>query len=639
MRRLSWDRLERALLIALVVLPTLFVWHWGVDQYVFPKRVLIAFLFSLLGMVLVGRSAWGEALRIELHPINGLWVGWWLWTAVSWLWASSGSLAFERIVWLGIIVGIVFLTQSHTIGRRDIWIRLAMAWAFAAAVLSLWVLRMDFWELVSPGTLAIRQRLGDWRDRASAAGLGNTGHIADFISLAFPATLMLFLHTRRRLSIALAGTTLGLMAAALIVCWSVHSNAALVLVLLIGLPALVRMHPVSWWKRRAPRIMGMAAVWIAVIVFYVLPHAANPHPGGIFREAFSSDRWQAGWPTRVAIWLTTLQMIREHGIFGVGAGNFTYAYPALESVPVKEAAHLAPYAHKWTNAAHNDLLQTWAETGVFGLILFAGLVGAVLFTLLRRYRDETRGNRMILWPAALAAGAWLLQAQMNFPLQMPVGTLVFGLLSCVAVALPVRYARRPPDILVPVEWERGGVRMAVYLRNMDMRQPVRMAFETNWGMAGRGGMLLVLGVFVFTVGIIGWRGLAAQADFKAGRECTDLWLGGSWGSTRLAPVKALECAQPHFEKALRLWPWLTDCHSAYTDLLVRAGQWEQALEQGALVRRRLDATEVYLREALARAARGDTAAAVDAFLEVLRRDPQGAAHYPELIRMVMESEP
>jgi predicted TPR repeat methyltransferase len=58
-----------------------------------------------------------------------------------------------------------------------------------------------------------------------------------------------------------------------------------------------------------------------------------------------------------------------------------------------------------------------------------------------------------------------------------------------------------------------------------------------------------------------------------------------------------------------------------------------------LVRRRLDATEVYLREALARAAVGETDAAVDAFLEVLRRDPQGAAHYPELIRMVMESEP
>ena len=57
-------------------------------------------------------------------------------------------------------------------------------------------------------------------------------------------------------------------------------------------------------------------------------------------------------------------MVRGHPWLGIGAGNFTYGYTATLSPYVLSRPDLAVYAGQFTNAAHNEPLQAWVETGI-----------------------------------------------------------------------------------------------------------------------------------------------------------------------------------------------------------------------------------------------------------------------------------
>ncbi len=634
------ERSERALVALLVVLPPLFVWFWGENGYDFPKKLLIAMLAVLLLCAQGFRALAGRPIRIELHPINGLIALFIGWNFLSIAWARSPSLAFERSVWLAVVFGAAMLVQSHLIGRRGLFSRVAGWWTLAAALLAIWALAMDFWLAFDPVSVPVMARLGDWRDAISAAGLGNTGHIADFLVLAFPAALMLFLHETCAAWRIVRAAALVLIAAALIVCWSVHSNASLILAFGAGAIVLWRARPAKWWRRRLPRAAVLGALWIAVIAFFVLPHPLNPNRGpqggGIFQQAFASPRWKEGGPTRLAIWITTLQLIRDRTILGAGAGNFTFAYPSADSPWLQADERLKVYAHKWTNAAHNDFLQTWAELGVFGFALYAAIVAAAFYYLVRRIRAESPGNRLILGAAGISLGAWMLQSQMNFPLQMPVGTLWFALLVSVPVCLPERQPRGISPIYVPVEFERAGVRLTVYLENMS--RPVRAGIACGSGALARGAWAIFLCAALVFTAWIAWRGLEAQTLFRDAKGRANAWLHAPGGNTPSGARRALAAAQPYYARALQLWPWMTDCRSAWSGLLVSAGKWDAAVEQGALVRRRLDATEVYMREATARWALGQKSEAARAFSVVMRREPEAAEYYPELAALAKELE-
>jgi O-antigen ligase len=85
--------------------------------------------------------------------------------------------------------------------------------------------------------------------------------------------------------------------------------------------------------------------------------------------------WQAGW-----------RMFRAYPLFGVGAGNFNVAYPEF---------FVAPWAISQGHA-HNYYIHTLAESGIFGLLSYLLLIGAMLREALRA-RWRRRGS---VWGAA-----------------------------------------------------------------------------------------------------------------------------------------------------------------------------------------------------------------------------------------------
>lgn len=530
------ERFRSGVVLLAVATTVFFVYPPAYDQFIVPKYFWVKVVTGLLAALAVVALALGADIRVRLHRLNLvllLFVGW---KGLSWFWADSRPLAGDEIRWWAVLLVWCLLLQDWLRDDRRRLMRCAWALTLSALGLSLWVLFQDFtvpfwtnrhtyvawsnaliqmpapigeplgWliEHLTGGT----PRLPDWRGWLWA-GLGNTNHIADYLALLLPMIVVQYVTARGKLRELLTLGTLVVSAAALIACWSVGSNAGLIIAAITLGGLLVAREGPEFWRRRALRLAVLVGLWTCVVAFYVVDHPLNPHPGGIFRQAFGSQRWQAGWPTRVAIWARSVEMIREHPLVGIGAGNFTYGYTAAPSPYALSRSDLAGYAGMFTNAAHNEALQAWVETGAVGLLLLL-LLWIFFFTgLVRGLRDETDDGQWRVRAALIAMMvAFVCHSLMNFTLQIPVSSLLF--VGMIAVAAAVRRDR--DEFPLTVRQRFSGFELDI--ETTGMRRIQSIGFQLKIGPAMRALVIVVtaaLGMLLIGGGL---RPLIAEAHFK-----------------------------------------------------------------------------------------------------------------------------
>jgi O-antigen ligase len=157
------------------------------------------------------------------------------------------------------------------------------------------------------------------------------------------------------------------------------------------------------------------------------------------REALTSGR--------DAIWLNTLDMVRDHPVFGVGAGASPAAYdPYYLAREVRGGLHSKP-----GRDPHNHYLQLMAELGPLGPALF--LLGLVLVAMeLRRARGFGRRALPVLLCVLVGAVTVSVQESKVFWLGLAWATLAAaapGGRGRIALTVPGRKIRVPGAELSP----------------------------------------------------------------------------------------------------------------------------------------------------------------------------------------------
>lgn len=152
--------------------------------------------------------------------------------------------------------------------------------------------------------------------------------------------------------------------------------------------------------------------------------------------AFSGREW-----THALIWRDALALWRAHPLLGCGLGRFHLEFPAFASEALRARW---PEGKVIVNFAHNEYLQTLAETGPLGLAALAG-VPVAAWLLLRR-DDAAPGS---LARGAAAAGALALFAAAAVSPDLRFGASAFAAFALLASAFPARTAGKPPPAAVP----------------------------------------------------------------------------------------------------------------------------------------------------------------------------------------------
>jgi tetratricopeptide (TPR) repeat protein len=249
------------------------------------------------------------------------------------------------------------------------------------------------------------------------------------------------------------------------------------------------------------------------------------------------------------------------------------------------------YQGLYTNAAHNELLQTWAELGPVGAFLLLGMI-FYAFRALRRIvlaskREEknpphfARLDGWIAWGGIGALTVLCAAGIMSFPLQLPVSTVLFFALLPLGEMLgePERDedGYRMPPLVMEGEWSTN----TLYLCGMSRVAGVGSSLQLPRGMAW--------GVFVLGLALCsgwGWmalRPMRADVHYHKARQ-----LEQSGDKTT---------AEKEMLIALAIYPNHHDCRSHYTSFLLEQKRYADCLPQLEKVFERLNTCELYTRRA------------------------------------------
>lgn len=606
------------------------------DSFNTPKLALAIILAVVIAIAVLVRST---APRASLRQYAAPWllIGFVLWNALSVFWAGSKPLAVDHTTYLATFAVLcwLFVRTPPTMAATQ---SLFAAGAVAAVVTAAWTLFEDF----TGGSKAIVARLPDWRGYLTA-GLGNSGHIAGLIGTFFPFLILQFLAppaagSRRGLA-ALQLIAIVLCAAAFIVTWSVGSSGATILSLLIWMIISWRILPPGILRPR--RLLLLAAAGALPVLLYFTPNPINPHSPSIWTQAFSSQRWEDGWPTRVAIWKTTWHMIQQAPLLGLGTGTFTYFYPQQIVPSIIADPQLHIYAGSFTNDAHNDYLQIWSETGAVGLALWIAVLVSFFSTIARHLRPRTSPadprRPLLLLSAGAGLTVFALDGLMSFPMHLPahMAMAVFFL------AVPGMLLRTAAPAAQPAvvqsrshrRWRTGGVGILLTLAACAWHFGHRVIAEFHLKSART---LAEAPTFAFDQSpappwLICQSYYSQLIDEIAAGAPPEQLQATATAMQHHASVPAMARTRQFLEKATSADRYYGNANSRLGQLLVFQNQWQESIDVSRNTLKTLQASEVHERYGLAAYMTGDLTRARQQWTLCRDRVPRLGDAYSQLI--------
>jgi Tfp pilus assembly protein PilF/O-antigen ligase len=408
------------------------VFHWGL--------VLISFLAPLVflrgirdfanlpqsGFIQVGvvflllvwlvKGSIRKQCFILKSPLNVPILAFFLWSLASILYAHNryeGLLAWRP--WAASAL-MFFLVSNDKYGKRRLTHLLA-ALTISGSLCSL---------------LGIAQHLlgFSWVPQITppAATFANRNMAAHFIVLTFPLAVVFILNSKRRAQALMSGVAACLMIVFLLytktrAAWIALGMEILFLSVLLLREGIRGSEALSWGRNKS------LAVGLTIVVLFVMvnvsPEGFKWRVGDLVRHitfteygAVSSatqDSAPQSIALRRAIWLNTIEMIKDRPWLGLGLGNHKVFYPIYHREVETDPAFGIRFQLR---EVHNDFLQTFAELGVVGILLL-GWIGFVWVRLIMRLMSSRYDSdiRLLVIGITLAILGLLVNSLFSFPFQ------------------------------------------------------------------------------------------------------------------------------------------------------------------------------------------------------------------------------
>jgi O-antigen ligase len=242
-----------------------------------------------------------------------------------------------------------------------------------------------------------------------------------YLGRAWPVLVAVSLWGRRRLTRNLARLVWVPFTAALILSFSRGA-------LLLGVPAAIVV--VGWWV--GGRCRWVAVVLVAAIGLALVPLLQVP------RFASMLDTAQGSTFFRLGLWRSSLAMIRDHPLLGIGPGQFAEAYRTRYISP-------AAWSEPELGHAHNIVLDVWTRLGVPGLAAAITAQWAFWKTMTRqRPAAGSKAGRLDAVQVGLVGsmGALLAHGLVDNTVFSPDMAMVFFLTLGMVAGSPWRTSRR-----------------------------------------------------------------------------------------------------------------------------------------------------------------------------------------------------
>ena len=139
------------------------------------------------------------------------------------------------------------------------------------------------------------------------------------------------------------------------------------------------------WKAS---LYWVAGALLAITLFFTLGGTRqdfkNLNPSGYLKSNTGGER--------LFIWYKTSLLIKDRMVRGYGAGNWKIVFPSKGV----EGSYRLQDQHIQFTRAHNDLLEIWAELGLFGLLTYLSIFCSAVFALFYSYPRSDLGQKSLI---------------------------------------------------------------------------------------------------------------------------------------------------------------------------------------------------------------------------------------------------
>jgi len=210
------------------------------------------------------------------------------------------------------------------------------------------------------------------------------------------------------------------------------SRSGWIAAILAGMAFLLYHGFTSNWKRfRLYLGPALALITAGIIASLLMSKGEIQKRAGTLNAFLKDPSSGLTLSGRKMIWHSTMGMIGDHPLVGVGPGNYWLEYPRYR----------APGDFFGEHHAHNDLLQLAAETGVISSLIMVSIFGAGFVLWRRRYRHEmSKFKRRVSMGVVFGMLGFILQDQVDFHFYIP-GLAFYFLALAALMVRPRRLSR------------------------------------------------------------------------------------------------------------------------------------------------------------------------------------------------------
>ena len=261
--------------------------------------------------------------------------------------------------------------------------------------------------------------------------LGNPNHFAFYVEMVFPLLIALFF-----MRINLFNSTEGLRES-FVSAFNASRGVILIFVLIpffgliviltgsrSGIVTIVISFLIfallTVYLRRAKAIRRkLKIIFVVLSLIVVFVGAKNTVNKFMKKDYFNNSGRFLRWPN-------TINMFKDHPIFGVGFGTYKYSFYLYDT----------DNSGTWSTNAHNEYLETLSEGGLIGSIIFLFLIGMLVYSVAKMWRSRRHPDIKILGIGILTSlFVVFFHSIFDFSLRIPSNSFVLILLFGLGVQL------------------------------------------------------------------------------------------------------------------------------------------------------------------------------------------------------------
>ena len=262
--------------------------------------------------------------------------------------------------------------------------------------------------------------------------IGQKNWISNYLAMIFPIALICFLLENNKKKKIVYYILLSIFYSTLMICQSRGIWISICLTLIFAIYIIFKFNLLKVFKENKRWVVLILITFLVITIIYSTDNPLNKSVITVPQRALSTfDEQDPSINTRILMWRTTFEMIKDKPIFGSGIGTFKMNYLEYQADFLQNNPDYIKYSGK-AGEAHNEYLQIWSELGIIGLGIFL-LIIFVFYKLVWEFLKQEKDIKKKLTCLGLFLGinCFLIHSLFTFPLHVPtLGStffIIFGL--------------------------------------------------------------------------------------------------------------------------------------------------------------------------------------------------------------------